>query len=218
MPINGVNNNIPSTTTTPSTNTTNTATTKPFTTIMTAEAEKKKAEEEAAKKAAEELAKQNTLTDAEKAIGITIDPNTGKKIYPKIESLEALQKRSEELEKLKNKRKDPYSKDTFLQLLVAQMKHQDPLEPMNNEQMLSQMAQFSTVEQITNLNKSFDNFAKDFSSTDKDGNKINVLVEQLKQLNENIDKISSNFGVTKDKDGKITTDMDKFLEDRKSVV
>ena len=43
-------------------------------------------------------------------------------------------------------------KTQFLQLLVAQMKNQDPLNPMDGTQMASQLAQFSTVEQLQNAN------------------------------------------------------------------
>lgn len=43
-------------------------------------------------------------------------------------------------------------KDEFLKLLVAQMKNQDPMNPMNADQMAAQLAQFSTVEQLTQLN------------------------------------------------------------------
>lgn len=46
-------------------------------------------------------------------------------------------------------------KDGFLQLLLLQMRHQDPLNPMNNEQMLSQLAQFSSLEQMSQLNDTF---------------------------------------------------------------
>jgi flagellar basal-body rod modification protein FlgD len=42
--------------------------------------------------------------------------------------------------------------DRFLKLLVAQLKNQDPLNPMDNAQMTSQMAQMSTVEGIEKLN------------------------------------------------------------------
>src|SRR4051794_41921018 len=42
-------------------------------------------------------------------------------------------------------------KDTFLKLLVAQLQHQDPTSPQDSSQWTAQMAQFSTVEQLTNL-------------------------------------------------------------------
>ena len=43
-------------------------------------------------------------------------------------------------------------KDEFLQLLVAQMKNQDPINPMDGSQMASQLAQFNSVEQLINVN------------------------------------------------------------------
>lgn len=42
-------------------------------------------------------------------------------------------------------------KDAFLQLLVTQMKYQDPLNPTDNSQMVSQLAQFSALEQMQNV-------------------------------------------------------------------
>ncbi len=43
------------------------------------------------------------------------------------------------------------NKDDFLQLLVAQMKYQDPMEPTENTQWVSQYAQFSQVEELQNM-------------------------------------------------------------------
>ena len=42
-------------------------------------------------------------------------------------------------------------KDAFLQLLVAQMKYQDPLQPTDNTQYISQLANFSELEEMQNL-------------------------------------------------------------------
>jgi flagellar basal-body rod modification protein FlgD len=42
-------------------------------------------------------------------------------------------------------------KDDFLKLLVAQLQHQDPMSPMDNTAYMGQLAQFSTLEQITNV-------------------------------------------------------------------
>lgn len=46
-------------------------------------------------------------------------------------------------------------KDAYLQLLVTQLSNQDPLSPMDNGAMVAQLAQFSALEQMQNLNDSF---------------------------------------------------------------
>lgn len=48
------------------------------------------------------------------------------------------------------------NKDDFLQLLVAQMKYQDPLEPTSNTEYISQYATFSEVEQMQNMSQNMD--------------------------------------------------------------
>lgn len=45
-------------------------------------------------------------------------------------------------------------KDAFLQLLVAQMQYQDPLEPTDNTEYISQLATFSSLEEMQNINQS----------------------------------------------------------------
>ncbi|MEX0773120.1 MAG: flagellar hook capping FlgD N-terminal domain-containing protein, partial [Balneolales bacterium] len=42
-------------------------------------------------------------------------------------------------------------KEEFLQLLIAQMRHQDPLNPMEGTEFASQLAQFNSVEQLINV-------------------------------------------------------------------
>ncbi len=53
-------------------------------------------------------------------------------------------------EQTRSKETDP--QDRFLKLLVTQLKNQDPLNPMDNQQMTSQLAQISTVDGIERLN------------------------------------------------------------------
>lgn len=48
-------------------------------------------------------------------------------------------------------------KDAFLQLLVAQMQYQDPLQPTSNTEYMAQLAQFSTVEELQNVNTTIRN-------------------------------------------------------------
>lgn len=46
----------------------------------------------------------------------------------------------------------------FLELMITQMKNQNPLEPQDNSEFVAQLAQFSSVEGLERLNKNFTNF------------------------------------------------------------
>jgi flagellar basal-body rod modification protein FlgD len=54
--------------------------------------------------------------------------------------------------------------DRFLKLLVSQLKNQDPLNPMDNAQLTSQLSQISTVTGIEKLNTSMQSLATSFTS------------------------------------------------------
>jgi flagellar basal-body rod modification protein FlgD len=56
-------------------------------------------------------------------------------------------------------------KDAFLQLLVTQLKNQNPLEPQDNGAFVAQLAQFSSLEGITTLNDTVSGLASNYNSS-----------------------------------------------------
>ncbi len=54
-------------------------------------------------------------------------------------------------------------KDEFLKLLTTQMSSQDPLKPMDNSEMIAQLAQFSALEQMQNLNNQMSEFRREMA-------------------------------------------------------
>ena len=55
-----------------------------------------------------------------------------------------------------DRRNDHLDKSSFLKLLVKQLEHQDPLQPVSDREFIAQMAQFSSLEQMQNVAKSMD--------------------------------------------------------------
>ena len=56
------------------------------------------------------------------------------------------------------------NKQTFLQLLVSQIKNQDPLNPADGTQFLTQLAQFSELEQMINVNTNLQSIKQDLGN------------------------------------------------------
>ncbi|MBN1536737.1 MAG: hypothetical protein JW908_08405 [Anaerolineales bacterium] len=44
-----------------------------------------------------------------------------------------------------------FDTDTFMQLLLAELRNQDPLEPMNNSEMVAQLAQLNSLQELTSI-------------------------------------------------------------------
>ena len=69
------------------------------------------------------------------------------------------------------KEEDKLGRDSFMKLFLAQMNHQDPLNPMDTENFGAQLAQFSTLEQLYNANENLEAI----ESIQSGNSKYNVL-------------------------------------------
>lgn len=96
-------------------------------------------------------------------------------------------------------------KDDFLQLLVAQLKNQDPLKPMDNTEFVSQLAQFSSLEQLTNMSDQMGKLDTDINSMSG----INALT----MLGKDVKYVSNVFEVTGSGTSDVSYAFDKTAED-----
>lgn len=72
---------------------------------------------------------------------------------------------SQELSQEVKSKSDELGMDTFLKLMTTQLQNQDPMKPMENGDFLSQLAQFSSVKGLQQLNDSFSTLAASMSSS-----------------------------------------------------
>ena len=87
-------------------------------------------------------------------------------------------------------------KEDFLLLLVTQFQYQDPLNPMEDQEFVAQMAQFSSLEQLMNLNDSMDNLTK---ATDNQ-----QMINATSYIGKQVSVSGNSIGKVTDSDGRTT--------------
>ncbi|MBW2369013.1 MAG: flagellar hook assembly protein FlgD [Deltaproteobacteria bacterium] len=86
---------------------------------------------------------------------------------------------------------DPLGREAFLTMLVAQLKHQDPLNPMDGTDFTAQLAQFSTLEQMFEVN---DNLEEMKGTMGPDGNEnlLDYIGKEVTVDNSKVNLIDGN--------------------------
>lgn len=97
-------------------------------------------------------------------------------------------------------KKDDLGKDAFLNLLVTQLKNQDPLNPMEDREFIAQMAQFSSLEQMQNMNEELrstkDTLADHITMMNNNMVKSqNYISDSLESINKILLKLAENLQV-----------------------
>lgn len=83
-----------------------------------------------------------------------------------------------------NNNKNDLDKNAFLRLLTTQLANQDPLNPIEDREFIAQLAQFSSLEQMQNLNKTFTEKSEEISELLDlmNLNQIQANIEILKEV------------------------------------
>jgi len=85
---------------------------------------------------------------------------------------------------------DGLGRDAFLQLLTTQLQHQDPTQPQDDGQFIAQLAQFSSLEQLTAMRQSLDGLSTAGTSGSSEATQAKILA-QLAQIQQTLQQIGS---------------------------
>lgn len=89
-------------------------------------------------------------------------------------------------------------KDGFLKLLVGQLRQQDPMAAVGNEELMAQMTQLSMLEQVTNLTKANESLVRRMDTSqalDLIGREVSYLKEDGTTATGVVDKVSFDEGL-----------------------
>ncbi|MFZ3587918.1 flagellar hook assembly protein FlgD [Bacillus sp. DJP31] len=82
---------------------------------------------------------------------------------------------------------DVLGKDDFLKILMTQLQNQDPMNPMQDKDFIAQMATFTSLEQMTNMNKMLEQFISS-QSADNILKYSEMIGKQVEWANKTVDE------------------------------
>nr|MBL0716726.1 hypothetical protein [Desulfobacterales bacterium] len=104
-------------------------------------------------------------------------------------------------------RSNEMGKDAFLELLVTQMQYQDPLNPMDSTAFTAQLAQFSSLEQLNNVNENLE-YSQLYQSSINNSQAVSFIGKDIRAIG---DTISVNNGIPGSLSFKLTEQADDVL-------
>lgn len=102
--------------------------------------------------------------------------------------------------------KTSLDQDAFLKIMLAQLNHQDPNNPMDDKEMTAQLAQFSSLEQLTNINSGIKSLVA-AQAKDTLTNAVNYIGKSVKSSGYNIAKEGDTISTVYYSLGESVTDM-----------
>ncbi len=95
-------------------------------------------------------------------------------------------------------------KDMFLNLMLQQMKNQDPTQPMDNQEWLSQLAQYSSLEQMTQMNEGLQGLTESMNSLINGVAQNSGISQTLSLIGKEVDVVTDPEDPTKVISGVVT--------------
>lgn len=122
------------------------------------------------------------------------------------EDIKRLDELSKSIESSADKKSKVLDQDAFMKILAAQLKYQDPLSPMKDQEFIGQMAQFNSLDAMNNLVE----LTKANSKTDQDMTAI--LASMSVGIDKLVEKLAPDENTSSEATSVIETDSKKMIE------